>query len=88
MVIGKNGIDLSEGQKQKLAFVRAVITKPSVLILDEAFSSLDKHDITYMMAVARTIDIVFVVSRKPEVIKYATRKYSIVCGASEEVEYS
>lgn len=40
-VIGENACRLSEGQKQKIALARAVIKKPRILILDEAFSAMD-----------------------------------------------
>ena len=34
---------LSAGQRQLLAFLRAYITQPKVLILDEATSNIDSH---------------------------------------------
>ena len=40
-VIGAGGSKLSSGQQQQLGIARAVLGKPSVLILDEATSSLD-----------------------------------------------
>ncbi len=40
-IIGENACKMSEGQKQKIAIARALIKKPKILILDEAFSSMD-----------------------------------------------
>ena len=40
-IIGENACKISEGQKQRIAIARAVLKKPKILILDEAFASVD-----------------------------------------------
>lgn len=42
-VLSERGGGLSVGQKQLLAFARTMISKPNILILDEATSSIDTH---------------------------------------------
>jgi ABC-type multidrug transport system fused ATPase/permease subunit len=53
--VGKRGSRLSAGQRQLIAFARAFLADPAVLILDEATSSLDVRSERLVQRALRTV---------------------------------
>ncbi len=41
--LGERGVTISGGQKQRTALARAILVNPRILILDDAFASVDTH---------------------------------------------
>jgi ATP-binding cassette, subfamily B, multidrug efflux pump len=53
--VKERGAMLSSGQRQLIAFLRAYVSKPSILILDEATSSVDSHSEKMIQYATETI---------------------------------
>ncbi|TIC81642.1 ABC transporter ATP-binding protein [Nocardioides sp. GY 10127] len=53
--IGEQGMSLSGGQRQRLALARAVLARPSVIVLDDTLSALDVHTETLVEAALRRV---------------------------------
>ena len=51
----ENGSNLSQGQRQLLAIARVILADPSILVLDEATSSIDTRTEGYIQAALKTI---------------------------------
>ncbi|XP_015898636.3 ABC transporter B family member 29, chloroplastic isoform X2 [Ziziphus jujuba] len=86
--IGPRGSALSRGQKQRLAIARALYQNSSILILDEATSSLDsRSELLVRQAVERLMEnhTVLVIAHRLETIKMAKRVFILDDGRLEEL---
>ena len=73
-MVGERGITLSGGQKQRTAIARAIMVKPSILILDDATSSVDtetEHEINVRIQEHTDRLTTFIVSHRVASVKDA-----------------
>ena len=86
-VLSERGGGLSAGQKQLLAFARTMVSKPNILILDEATSSIDTQT---ELLVQEGIDALlrgrtsFVIAHRLSTIQKADRIFVIDKGGIQE----
>jgi len=81
--VGERGGKLSGGQRQRISIARALVHKPSLLILDEATSGLDPENETRICDTLRGLRgklTILAISHQPTLINAADRAYRIQDG--------
>jgi ATP-binding cassette subfamily B protein len=81
--IGEQGLALSGGQRQRLALARAVVGRPSVLVMDDPLSALDVHTEAEVEHALRRVlrDVTaLVVAHRPSTVQLADRVALLVDG--------
>jgi putative ABC transport system ATP-binding protein len=73
--------ELSVGEKQRAAFIRAIISNPEILLADEPTGNLDPQNSSIIMSMIEDFHIsggtVLLVSHDPESAKYANRHLTL-----------
>ncbi|MBB5906098.1 ABC transporter ATP-binding protein [Actinoalloteichus hymeniacidonis] len=81
--IGEEGLSLSGGQRQRLALARAVVGRPSVLVMDDPLSALDVHTEAEVEGALRQVlrDVTaLIVAHRPSTVALADRVAVLVDG--------
>jgi ATP-binding cassette, subfamily B, bacterial len=74
--IGEQGMTLSGGQRQRIALARAILARPSVLVLDDPLSALDVHTEEKVSRALREVlagTTALVVAHRPSTVALADR---------------
>jgi ABC-type multidrug transport system fused ATPase/permease subunit len=82
-VVGERGVRLSGGQRQRIGMARAMYHQPSVLVLDEATSSLDTETEKGVMQAVQALQgdkTVIIVAHRLSTVEYCDRLYRLDAG--------
>jgi ATP-binding cassette, subfamily C, bacterial len=86
--LGERGARLSGGQRQRIAIARALVHRPSLLILDEATAALDPTSEAGILDTVRSLrgrTTILAISHQPALLKVADRVYRLSGGRIAEL---
>ena len=82
--------DLSGGEKQRVAVMRAVVNNPSIIIADEPTGNLDKENALKMMSLFQKLNnekklTIIIATHDEDVFNIGHKKYKLVDGVLKSV---
>lgn len=86
-IIEEGGLNLSRGQRQRIAIVRAIVNKPDILIFDEVTASLDSASeqiIKQLVLDIKDLVTVIVIAHKGSILEAADKTIVIDHGQCVE----
>jgi ATP-binding cassette subfamily B protein len=86
-MVGERGVTLSGGQKQRASIARALLVRPRILILDDAFSAVDtgtEEEILRNLRESTNGMTTIVVSHRVSTVAHANRIYVLEDGRVAE----
>lgn len=88
-LVGEHGAHLSGGQRQRIALARALLSQPSLLILDEPTNHIDEAGIREFLARLQSLDhapAILIVTHLPAILHMASQTIQLIEGRSVPVE--
>lgn len=87
--IGEGGVKISGGERQRLSIARALLRKPSILVFDEATSSLDSITEEEITNTVKTLDkdkahLTILIAHRLSTVMHADRIYVLEKGRVSE----
>jgi ATP-binding cassette subfamily B protein len=82
-LVGEEEINLSGGEKQLLGFIRVLITKPDLLIIDEGTSFMDRRTESIIMDLITRLKTemgILLISHRINIVKHLSDKIYIIKG--------
>tara|TARA_B100001063_G_scaffold246603_1_gene286528 strand:- start:1336 stop:3054 length:1719 start_codon:yes stop_codon:yes gene_type:complete len=79
-IVGESGINLSGGQAQRVALIRAIIQDKNIIVIDEGTSALDQYSSKKVIQILNRIKeekIIIVVSHRKDILEVCNKVYSL-----------
>jgi ATP-binding cassette, subfamily B, bacterial PglK len=87
-IVGERGIRLSGGQRQRIGIARAIYHDPSVLVLDEATSSLDTaidYEVMQAVRAMQGTKTILIIAHRLSTVTHCDRLYRVEQGGVKVV---